>query len=130
MSGLLSCAILHSTQITDIDSATVKNGSRFNILLSETGVNLKEASKIAQAITNDQKTRQDIKELNAIISLFQMGPTTGNMVFNDTYADYVVDLLRAKCPSGKISGLMSIRETAKYPVVSGEIVRLVGYCQN
>lgn len=127
---LSSCAVLHSTQISDVDSNAVMKGKRFEILLSETGVNLQEATNIAQALTQDQKTRDDMKAINDIIAMFQMGPRTGNMVFNDTYPDSVIPLLMQNCTSGKISGLMSIRETNKYPVVSGEIIRLVGYCLN
>ena len=125
-----SCTILHRTQISEIDAKAVAHGQRFEILLSETGVNLKEAAQIARAFTNSQQTSQQIKEVEQFISYFQMGPRTGNMVFNDKYPDAISGILMVKCPSGHISSLMSIRETAKYPVVSGEIIKLIGYCLN
>jgi hypothetical protein len=108
----------------------VNSQHRFEILVSETGINLQEASDIGKLFTSDKKTKSDMQAINDIISAFQMGPRTGNMVFNDKYADVVVPALMNKCPSGRITGLMSIRETAKYPVVSGEIVKLIGYCAN
>lgn len=127
---LSGCAVLHSTQISEVDSQAVKQGQLFEILVSETGVNLQEATDIAKAFTQSKETQNQMKEIQDIISMFQMGPRTGNMVFSDQYADAMVPLLMQKCPSGKISGLMSIRETNKYPVVSGEIVKVIGYCLN
>lgn len=127
---LSGCTILHKTQIGEIDSKAISHGQRFEILLSETGVNLKEAAQIARAFTNSSQTSNQIKEVEEFISYFQMGPRTGNMVFNDRYADAVPQILLTKCPSGRISNLMCIRETAKYPVVSGEIVKIIGYCLN
>lgn len=127
---LNGCTILHKTQIGEIDSKAISQGQRFEVLLSETGVNLKEAAQIARAFTNSSQTSSQIKEVEEFISYFQMGPRTGNMVFNDRYADAVPKILLAKCPSGRISNLMCVRETAKYPVVSGEIIKIIGYCLN
>lgn len=127
---LSSCAVLHRTQLSDIHSEAVLKSKKFEILLSETGINLQEATDIAKSLTNHQKTSKDMKALNDAIAMFQMGPRTGNMVFNDTYPDAIVPTLLQKCPSGRISGLLSVRETNKYPVVSGEIVKVVGYCLN
>jgi hypothetical protein len=76
----------------------------------------------------NQKSRQQAGQLSEIISMFQMGPRTGNLVFNDTYAEGILLNLYQACPSGRITGLMSIRETRKYPVISGEIIKVTGYC--
>jgi hypothetical protein len=126
----IGCAVLHRTQLAEVDSKAVLKGQRFEVLLSETGVNLQEATDIAKSLTQHQKTSDDMQAINDIIAMFQMGPRTGNMVFNEKYADAVPELILKNCPSGRVSSLMSIRETNKYPVVSGEIVRLVGYCIN
>ena len=40
----------------------------------------------------------------------------------------MIAMLKAECPSGKLTGLMSVRESRKYPVISGEIVKVTGYC--
>ncbi len=119
---------MHSAQLGEIDSRVVSKGRRFQVLVSEMGFNLDEAGSILRHSTNHVGTQNQIAEAQAIIGLFQMGPRTGNQVMNETYADSMIDLLRKECPKGRISGLMSIRETAKYPVISGEVVRLTGYC--
>lgn len=126
---LSGCAIMHHAQVGEIDSQAVLKGRRFEILISETGVNFEEVANVGKALTRHQGTRDDIGGAAAIISLFQMGPRTGNQVFSPMYADKAFDLIRKECPRGVVSGLVSIRETAKYPVVSGEIVKIIGYCR-
>lgn len=125
---LQGCAIMHHTQIGEVDSDLVLRGRRFEVIISETGVNLSEAANITKAFTRNQKTRDGIQKVQDVIALFQMGPRTGNPVFSEEYADMMFSLMQKECPSGKMSGLTSIRETAKYPVISGEIVKIVGFC--
>ena len=48
--------------------------------------------------------------------------------FNDKYADQLARDIYKRCPSGRITGLLAIREMNKYPVVSGEIIKVKGYC--
>lgn len=128
--SLSGCVYLHHVQIGDIDSRAVHNGRPFEIMVSETGVNLDEAASIARALARSEKTQEQIEQLRDIIQLFQMGPRTGNIVFNERYAEPILELLLARCPSGRISGLSSIREMKKYPVISGEIVKITGWCQS
>ena len=122
------CAFLHQYQLDSIDSDIVLKGRKFEIIVSETGVNLQETADTAKLFTQSKSTQKEMQQIQDIISLFQMGPRTGNMVFNEKYADSIMQAIQMKCPHGKISGMTSIRETAKYPVVSGEIVRFIGYC--
>ena len=122
-----SCAQLHHVQISDIDNRQ-SSGAPFSVKVSETGVNLQEAASVAKSMTRNKKAREDIDNLESIIALFQMGPRTGNMVFDVTYAEGILDLVKSECQSGKITGLTSIRETRKYPVISGEIIKINGYC--
>ena len=96
--------------------------------MSETGIDLGEATKIGQSLTRNKKAGEQMQAVNDIISLFQMGPRTGNLVYNDSYAEGLLLRLYETCPSGKITGLSSIRESRKYPVISGEIVKITGYC--
>ncbi|MGE0763601.1 MAG: hypothetical protein AB7N80_10020 [Bdellovibrionales bacterium] len=126
--ALSGCAFLHHQQLGDVDSDVVRKGRKFVILLSETGVNVAEAGSILKATTRHQKTQQDVGRATAIIEMFQMGPRTGNPVFTEKFADNLVDQILERCPKGRISGLASTRESAKYPVVSGEIVKITGYC--
>ena len=120
-----SCAIKHHIQVGDIERVPGKKLIPFKVLLSETGVNIKEAGKLISAVTNDQNRGEKIAQ---IISLFQMGPRTGNLIYNEKYADVLPELILTKCPSGKITGLTMVRESNKYPVVSGEIIKLTGFC--
>lgn len=122
---LTSCAIKHHVQVGDIDRVPGKSLKPFKILLSETGVNLKQAAQLMSAVTRDNQRAEKVQE---IISMFQMGPRTGNHVFDEKYADIVPKLVLKECPTGKVTGLLMIRETNKYPVVSGEIVKITGYC--
>jgi hypothetical protein len=128
--ALSACAILHHHQLGEIDSDVVRRGRRFEILISQTGVDIQEAGNIAKAMTQHKGTQQDIGRAQAIIGLFQMGPRTGNPVYVENFADRITDQVLARCPHGRISGLSSTRETAKYPVVSGEIVKVIGYCMD
>ena len=122
---LSSCATKHHVQLGDIERVPGKKLVPFTVLLSQTGVNIKEAASIVSGVTRDNGRAQEIA---SIISLFQMGPRTGQMVFNEKYADAVPKLITAKCSSGKVTGLLMIRETNKYPVVSGEIIKITGFC--
>ncbi len=124
---LISCAQLHHVQLGDIDSRPGFVAKPFEILVSETGINIGEVAGVSKAVLK-QNQHKDLKNIAAFISLFQMGPRTGNPVYVKDYAKNVVQVVYEKCPSGRVTGLMSIRETRKYPVVSGEIVKIKGYC--
>ena len=89
-----------------------------------------EAAETAAAIAElSGKSGDTFSTVGDIIALFQMGPKTGKPVFTPKYSDQIIHELRTTCPSGRITGLTMVRETADYPVVSGEIVKVVGYCQ-
>jgi len=124
---LSACAQLHHVQIGEIESHPAYVAKPFDIKISETGVNVGEAKEIAKAFL-DEKGQERAEAIAGIIGLFQMGPRTGNPVYVKGYAKNLIQLIYEKCPSGRVTGLMSIRETRKYPVVSGEIVKVTGYC--
>lgn len=121
---LTGCAVLHHVQLGDIDDRS--RGKLIDLKVSETGINLKEAAAIAKYAMRSKA--REISAVENIVSAFQMGPRTGNMVFDEKYADQLVELLSATCASGKITNLMTVRESAKYPVVSGEIIKIKGTC--
>ena len=123
-----SCAILHHIQIGDIDNRKIWRLRPIDIKVSETGIDIDTAVSIGKGLTSSKKTREQLDMINDIISLFQMGPRTGNLVFNDTYAGNIILRIYEACPTGRVTGIQSIRETMKYPVISGEIVRITGYC--
>jgi len=127
--SLTGCAVLHHAQVGEIDN---RNGSlatakKIDIKVSETGVNLKEAASVARAV-GGKKEDKAVSDIESILGMFQQGPTTGEKVFNEKYAEKILSLVKAECPNGQITGLMSVRETRKYPVISGEIVKVTGYC--
>lgn len=127
--GLVSCAQLHHAQLGDIDGrATARNETPFDIKVSETGISTYEAGEIAKGLARTAAQSSAVRDATGVLELFQMGPRTGNPVWNAQYAENIIDLIREKCPNGHVTNLVSIRETRKYPVVSGEIVKVTGLC--
>ena len=123
------CAYIHHTQVGEVVSNPKYVSVPFEILVSETGFNLQEAGSITKAVMADKNAGNNVQAAAAIIGLFQMGDRTGNPVYTgDTYADKIYEALYKECPSGQITGLQSTREMNRYPVVSGEIVKIRGYC--
>ena len=120
---LPSCAYVYQVQVGDIDDRESFEPTPFVILVSETGVNLEEVGAIAQALGSDSG-----KEGGEFLKMIQMGPTTGNPVYNERYAEDLLLLIKQKCPDGRVSGLTSIREQRKYPAISGEIIKINGNC--
>lgn len=120
-----SCAILHHVQVGSIDNRTDQETLvPFDIKLSEYGVSTEDIGRIAQATQSDA-----LQSIAAVVSLFQFGPSTGNIVYNEKYAENLIQEIYAKCPTGHITGLISIREMRKYPVISGEIIKVTGFCK-
>lgn len=126
-STFLGCAQLHHVQIGEVTDKSGFTSQKFEVLLSETGINIEEASKVAKIFLN-RKGDEAAEKVAGVVGLFQMGPRTGNPVYVKDYARDLIKVIYEKCPSGNVTGLTSIRETRKYPVVSGEIVKVTGYC--
>lgn len=122
----VGCAQLHHVQIGDIDNTPGFVRKPIDIKVSESGINIQEAASIVRGF-ND-KAGQGAEKIAAVIGLFQMGPRTGNPVYVKDYAKNLIQVVYEKCPSGRLTNLSSIRETRKYPVVSGEIVKITGVC--
>jgi hypothetical protein len=121
--ALSGCAHLHRAQLDEIDT---QHGilRPFEIHVSETGVSAQAVGTIASIATRSARPSQ----LAAIISLFEFGPKTGEVVFDDTFADNVAEEILARCPSARVTGLMSLRESTNYYAVSGEYVTVRGFC--
>lgn len=124
---LYGCAVLHHVQLGQIDNRNSQALIPFEILMNEVGVSTEEIGKMAKA--TNSKGGDDVAGLAALVSLFQMGPRTGNLTYNQRYAERLIYEIHQKCPSGQVTGLMSIREMRKYPAISGEIVKVTGYCR-
>lgn len=128
LSSLFSCAALYHVQLGDIHSSSNYVMTPFDIKISETGFSLQEAKNIGKALTQSPETKKQMDDIAGFIGLFQMGPKTGKPVYVPNYATNLMKMIYEKCPSGKVTGLLSVRESREYPVVSGEIVKVTGYC--
>ena len=123
---LFGCAALYHAQIGEIDNRSKYTMRKFDIKVSELGVSTREATEAAKMIAGRHKDQ--VEQVGEIVALFQMGPKTGKPVYNEHYARNVMSLVYDECPSGRITGLTSIREARNYPIISGEIIKVTGYC--
>ncbi len=127
------CAFPHKYTLGDIDN-TSSGRKPFKIMLSERGYDFGEGVTIAQAglyLANKEGNVEAIRDLQyvkLVLDLMTMGPVTGRKVFNSKYADNLTEIIFQHCKSGKFVNLRQYRESAVYPVVSGEIIRIQGDC--
>ncbi len=121
--AVTGCASLHRAQLDEID-ATRGHLEPFEIHVSETGVDVKAIGTVASVATRSKAPSQ----IASIVALFQFGPKTGDVVYDDTFADHVADAILDRCPSARVTGLLSLRESTRYYAVSGEYVTVRGFC--
>lgn len=118
---------MHSVQIGEIESSPDWVSTPFEVKVSEFGIDLNDV-KSSGRILMDKNSSDRANDALSIIQSFQMGPRTGAGVYSIRYVDHLENKVREQCPSGRITGLMSIRETAEYPVIKGEIIKIKGFC--
>jgi hypothetical protein len=124
-----NCAFVHKHQVQNVDARILKpQAEKFQFMMSETGVELAEGVKLASVFAKDSATRKAGDNIAGLIGLIQMGPRTGNPIYSLSFADGVTNKISKACQGGEITGLTFLRETNKYPVVSGEIIKVTGYC--
>lgn len=126
VSLLAACARLDHVQIGDIDQSQ-GTLTPFTVQVSELGFEAAAAAEVGRVATKGQASQQ-FQTVRDILALINMGPRTGNPVYDDEYANKVMDYIYAECPTGNLTGLTSIREAKGFGPVSGEIVRISGYC--
>jgi hypothetical protein len=123
------CAALYRTQLSDVEPPN--RAKHISVKVSETTLDFKEMASLAKlggrAFHSPAATNVG-RGLQAYTTLFQLGPWTGAPVFNELYARYIPELLREKCPKGRVANIISIRESREYPVVKGQIVRIEADC--
>ena len=117
------CARLHKVKVGNIDNRI--KGKKFNVKVSEVGVNLE---RTGEALSRFSKN-DDFNKGAEYLGMIQMGPKTGNPIYNVSEFLNIHDKIKSKCPSMRITGLTSIREMRNYDFVSGEIVKITGYCK-
>lgn len=120
------CARLDHFQISDIDQSQGEL-KPISVKVSETGFDASETVAIASAFSSGS-TQSGLEEVALILALINLGPSTGNPVYSDQYAENLLIQLREQCPSGKMTGIRSVREGLSYGPVSGEVVRLDADC--
>lgn len=120
------CARLDHVQIGSIDQSQGELVP-VSVRLSETGFDATAAAEIGR-IASSGKTAENFKQLRDILALLNMGPRTGNPVFDDTYAQRLQEYLLVECPGGRLTGIRAIREAKSAGPVSGEIVGVDAYC--
>jgi hypothetical protein len=121
------CARAHHIQVSDVDSSQGEL-QPFEVKVNATGVSVSDSAAVARAMSSDRETRKQVDTLESIIALTQMGPKTGDPTFSDDWADEAAGKVLARCPTGQVTGVTTRRETMDYPVISGEIVTIKGYC--
>jgi len=117
------CASLHHAQLDEIDAQS-GHLRPFEIHVSDTGVNTKAIGTVASVAMRSSKPSQ----IASVVALFQFGPKTGEVVFDDKFADSIAQRILDACPSARVTGLVSTRESTNYYAVSGEYVTVRGFC--
>jgi hypothetical protein len=126
---LTNCAQLHSAKIGE-RRLPPENATPFDSKVNEIGFNMQEATEVVKMIgQGNTKVNEGADTLQTLWDLISFGPKTGNTVFDDKYADESGKVSRLKCSPEKTVGVVSYRETRKYPVLSGEIVKIEGLCK-
>ncbi|KGJ93969.1 hypothetical protein [Colwellia psychrerythraea] len=123
------CSQLHHVHIGEIDQSQ-GTLTPFAIQVNELGFDAAKAAEIGSEVAKSASTSEDLELVAFILAISNFGPTTGNPVYDDAYADQVLSEVIKACPSKKITGLTSVREATNVGPVSGEVVRIKGYCIN
>ena len=119
-----SCAVLYRYQVGEIDNRTPS--IRFEVKLDDTGFDIREAGRLIESFARTEDGT--FRKIGDTVALFQIGPRTGLPTFNEAFGSAMHQKILDKCPRGAISGLALIRELRKYPAISGEIIKVTGYC--
>jgi hypothetical protein len=119
----LGCATLHRTTIDEIDARQGRLVP-FDIRADEVGVNVEQAGRVASAISRSRAPSRAAQ----IATLFEFGPKTGNPTTNDDYADRLAAAILARCPGGRVTGVVSMRVSETGYVLSSEEVHVKGFC--
>ena len=123
------CSQLHHVHIGEIDQSQ-GTLTPFTLKVNELGFDAAKAAKIGADVAKSASTSEDLEIVAFILAINNFGPKTGNPVYNDAYADQVLAEVIKVCPSKKLTGLTSVREATNVGPVSGEVVRINGYCIN
>lgn len=131
LAGGSGCAVMHRSAIGEVLPGEGAQESRVELGVSELGVDRESLSKDVAAIAKNGGSGS-LETAGNVIEFFTwattQSPRTGNPTRTDTWADNLVMELKRHCPNGQVSGIQTLRESAEYPYVSGEIVRVRATC--
>jgi len=126
---LSGCSQLHHVHIGEIDQSQGRL-TPFTLKVNELGFDAAKVAQVGADVAKSASTSEDLELVAFILAVSNFGPKTGNPVYNDAYTDQVLAEVMKTCPSKKLTGLTSVREATNVGPVSGEIVRINGYCIN
>lgn len=66
--------------------------------------------------------------LDSLLYAFSQGPRTGRPLRKSSIGGSLVEEIYKKCPSGRVTGLMTVRESKSFYFYRTETVRVSGYC--
>lgn len=130
--SLSGCAVMHRTTIGErlLDSET--QPTEVEVITSAIGVDTQGLSELSQdgLRSSGSSSGQQLAGLIAFVTwATSQSPRTGEPTATDDWAEANIPRLRAQCTGGTLTGLQVVRESARYPYVSGEIVRVKGQCR-
>ncbi len=135
-SSLSACAIMHRSAIGERDAPSSSNSQPIAVDVSDLGVDTQGIANTGAGIAKGvgrSRGNSTMKGLAGGIEFLAwattQSPRTGNPTWDDLWADSISEQLRARCPDGVITGIQTTRESASYPYVSGEIVRVRANCE-
>ncbi|MCS6839086.1 MAG: hypothetical protein NZ480_09645 [Bdellovibrionaceae bacterium] len=118
------CAVLHRVQYGEFDQPNNYVTKPFEIRLNQFGF---DAARTKQTLDTFRE-KDEASGLLGLIALFQVGPRTGNPIYEEKWGHNILEVLHEKCPSGRFSGLMAARENREFQGVSGEMLTIKGFC--
>lgn len=130
LAGLSGCAVMHRSAIGEKlpDQGAPPDAIELNI--SDLGVDRAAIARDLSAVARSGGS--SLRGVGQALEFFtwatSQSPRTGKPTSTDTWADDVPLELRLRCKGGVISGIQTLRESADYPYVSGEIVRVRAFC--
>lgn len=110
------CSVPYHVSVGDIDARNMDQMKRFEIELLSGGLD----EEAVVSYFSDTAS--------SFLSWFSMGPRTGRAIRKPSIGGSLIEEIYKKCPSGQITGLLTVRESKTYYFYSKEIVRISGYC--
>lgn len=126
--GLSACAVMHRSAIGEVLPEPGATESRVELGVDDIGVDHANLAKDVANVAKNTGNNNFAKGIEFFVWATTFSPRTGNPTTTDTWADQLAMRLQQHCPNGRVSGIQTLRESAEYPYVSGEIVRVRAIC--